>query len=384
MLQEQQIEQNRRMDSRPQHEHDQIIRVVLFFIMNVVLWYNLIIHYGDVTMPNFFQMSGNKNHKPKLAFLGIGLMGKPMAIRLLQAGYSLTVWNRTSEKASELIVQGAKHEQTAESAVRDADVVITMLANGTIVTEVLVQAMQGLKPGTLVIDMSSIGQSEAQDLHNQLAKHGISFMDAPVSGGVIGAEAGTLAIMVGGSEADFVKAEPILKIMGRPTLVGAPGCGQVAKLCNQVIVGGTLNIIAEALLLAQSAGADPSAVRAAIRGGFAESRILEVCGERMLDRNFIPGGQVKTTTKDMENVLKAAQIAGVRLPVTELVTERFRSILGTMPNADQSAALLALEQLNPGKRVGSEPDKLPKCGANAKPHEISSEEASDIKRMSHL
>ena len=169
--------------------------------------------------------------------------------------------------------------------------------------------------------------------------------------------------------------------------VGAPGCGQVAKLCNQVIVGGTLNIIAEALLLAQSAGADPAAVRAAIRGGFAESRILEVYGLRMLERNFIPGGQVKTTTKDMENVLKAAQAAGVRLPVTELVTERFRSILSIMPNADQSAALLALERLNPGKRVGGEPDKLPKCGANVqttlKSHEILSE-VSSVRLMSHL
>ncbi|MGZ3236172.1 MAG: NAD(P)-dependent oxidoreductase, partial [Burkholderiaceae bacterium] len=155
------------------------------------------------------------------------------------------------------------------------------------------------------------------------------------------------------------KAEPVLKTMGRPTLVGPAGCGQLAKLCNQLIVGGTINIIAEALLLAQAGGADPTAVRAAIRGGFAESRILEIHGQRMLERNFMPGGQVKSQTKDLENVLIAATAAGVTLPVTELVTERYRSILNVMPKADQSAALLALERLNSGVRVGSGADQLP-------------------------
>jgi 2-hydroxy-3-oxopropionate reductase len=147
--------------------------------------------------------------------------------------------------------------------------------------------------------------------------------------------------------------------MGRPTLVGPAGCGQVAKLCNQLIVGGTLNIVAEALLLAQAGGANPEAVRKAIRGGFAESRILEVHGQRMLERNFMPGGQVKSQAKDLENALIAAEAAGVRLPVTELVTQLYRSILPEVPNADQSAALLALERLNPGKRLGEEPNKLP-------------------------
>jgi 2-hydroxy-3-oxopropionate reductase len=147
--------------------------------------------------------------------------------------------------------------------------------------------------------------------------------------------------------------------MGRPTRVGPAGCGQLAKLCNQLIVGGTLSIVAEALLLAQAGGADPAAVRAAIRGGFAESRILGVHGQRMLDRNFMPGGQVKSQAKDMENILVAAQAANIALPVTELVTQMYRSILDAVPNADQSAALLALESLNPGTRVGDGPDRLP-------------------------
>jgi 3-hydroxyisobutyrate dehydrogenase-like beta-hydroxyacid dehydrogenase len=243
--------------------------------------------------------------------------------------------------------------------VRNADIVITMLEAGPIVTEVLAQAMPGLCNDALVIDMSSTRQSEAQDLHKKLAAHGIAFMDAPVSGGVVGAEAATLAIMAGGSSADFTKAEPVLKIMGRPTLVGPAGCGQLAKLCNQLIVGGTINIVAEALLLAQAGGADPAAVRAAIRGGFAESRVLEVHGQRMLERNFIPGGQVKSQTKDLENVLNAAAAAGVTVPVTELVTERYRSILNLMPKADHSAALLALERLNPNVRLGGGADQLP-------------------------
>ncbi|MGZ5790548.1 MAG: NAD(P)-dependent oxidoreductase [Burkholderiaceae bacterium] len=299
------------------------------------------------------------NILPNIAFLGVGLMGQPMAMRLLKAGYRVTVWNRTSAKAASLVAYGAHHEQTPEAAVRESDMVITMLEAGPIVAEVLMQAIPGLPAGTLVIDMSSTRQSEAQDLHKKLAAQDIGFMDAPVSGGVVGAEAGTLAIMAGGSATDFAKAEPVLKVMGRPTLVGPAGCGQLAKLCNQLIVGGTINIVAEALLLAQAGGADPAAVRTAIRGGFAESRILEVHGQRMLERNFMPGGKVKSQTKDLENVLIAAAAAGVTLPVTELVTERYRSILNVMPKADQSAALLALERMNTGVRVGSNADHLP-------------------------
>lgn len=296
---------------------------------------------------------------PKVAFLGIGLMGKPMATRLLQAGYSLVAWNRSRSKAEAL---GTMHAHVADNpadAVRDADIVITMLEAGPVVADVMRIAMPGLRRGTLVIDMSSTRQSEAQALHATLATMGVAFIDAPVSGGVVGAEAGTLAIMAGAAQEDFARAEPVLRVMGRPTLVGPPGCGQVAKLCNQLIVGGTLAIIAEALLLAQAGGADPAAVRAAIRGGFAESRVLDVHGQRMLERNFMPGGQVKSQAKDLENVLIAAAAAGVHLPVAELVTQTYRSILDVLPNADQSAALLALERMNPGKRVGDAPDKLP-------------------------
>ena len=296
---------------------------------------------------------------PTLAFLGIGLMGKPMATRLAQAGYTVRAWNRTPAKAEALRAIGAEPHPTLAGAVGGADIVISMLESGTVVAQLIDAALTLLKPGALWIDMSSTQQGEARAFHATLRAHAINFIDAPVSGGVVGAEAGTLAIMAGASVIDFALAEPVLRAMGRPTLVGPAGSGQVAKLCNQLIVGGTLDIVAEALLLAHAAGADPAAVRAAIRGGFAESRILDLHGQRMLERNFMPGGQVKSQLKDMQNVLVAAFDAGVVLPISALVTEHYRSIADDYPAADQSAALLALEKLNPGQRLGDGPDQLP-------------------------
>ncbi len=297
------------------------------------------------------------SQKPNIAFFGIGLMGKPMAINLLKAGYAVKAWNRTSAKAEVLIPLGATVASTPQEAA-DADVLITMLAAGPEVRSVLEAAMPNMKKGALVIDMSSTKQSEAQNFHEMLSKRGVHFIDAPVSGGVLGAEAATLAIMAGGDAEQFERATAVLSVMGRPTLVGPAGCGQIAKLCNQLIVGATINIVAEALLLAQAGGADPAAMRTAIRGGFAESRILEVHGQRMLDRNFVPGGQAKTQLKDLDNILNAAEVAGIRLPVTSLVTEHFKSLVTTHPTADHSAVLIDLEQRNPGTRVGTAPDKF--------------------------
>lgn len=305
-------------------------------------------------------MNSVKNSSaPTVAFLGIGLMGKPMAARLLQAGYRVIAWNRSASRVEPLLVLGAQQAATPAAAVQRADIVFTMLEDGAAVAQVIELALPGLSAGALLIDMSSTRQVEAQQFAARLREHGIGFIDAPVSGGVGGAEAGTLAIMAGGAAADFARVEPLLSSMGCATLVGPVGCGQLAKLCNQLIVGGTLNIVAEALLLAQAGGADPAAVRAAIRGGFAESRILEVHGQRMLDRNFLPGGRVKLQLKDLDNVLSAAAAAELRLPVTELVTARYRSIVDLLPNADHAAALLALESLNPGARLGDAADQLP-------------------------
>ncbi|MES2901923.1 MAG: NAD(P)-dependent oxidoreductase [Pseudomonadota bacterium] len=294
-----------------------------------------------------------------IAFLGIGLMGHPMACRLAQAGFQVAAWNRTFAKAQALAAVGVQAHADAKAAVSGAAIVISMLESGEVVDAVMQSVMPALGSGALWIDMSSTQHSQALAFHARLSRHGCRFIDAPVSGGVAGAAAGTLAIMAGGDLDDFSFAEDVLKAMGRPTLVGPAGSGQVAKLCNQLIVGGTLNIVAEALLLAQAAGADPAAVRAAIRGGFAESKILEMHGQRMLDRNFLPGGQVKSQLKDLRNVLIAAGDAGVVLPVTALVTRNYETIEHAFARADQSAALLALEQMNPGQRLGSAPDQLP-------------------------
>ena len=233
-----------------------------------------------------------------IAFLGTGLMGKPMARRLLAAGYPVTVWNRTLAKAEVLMADGARVAGSALLAVQEGkpDVVITMLEDGNAVAEVIGQILPDLRAGSIVIDMSSIQQSQAQAMHALLQKQGVHFIDAPVSGGVIGAEAGSLAIMAGAHEAVYPAVIELLSVMGKPQRVGDPGTGQLAKLCNQLIVGATINIVAEALLLAQAGGADPAAVRQALRGGFAESRILEVHGQRMLDRAFMPGGQVREAT----------------------------------------------------------------------------------------
>jgi 2-hydroxy-3-oxopropionate reductase len=298
-------------------------------------------------------------HQATISFLGIGLMGQPMAERLLQAGFTVHAWNRTASKARSLADRGATvHDELAE-AVAGADIVISMLQDGPVVAETIGAAILSLQPGAIWIDMSSIRQDEALVNHATLAGHGVRHLDAPVSGGVAGAEAGTLAIMAGGTTADFAAAKSVFDALGSAVLVGPPGSGQVAKLCNQLIVGGTLHIVAEALLLAQAAGAGPAAVREAIRGGFAGSKILEMHGQRMLDRNFIPGGQVKTQLKDQRNILAAAATAGVHLPLTALVTEQYQSISADLPQADHSAALIALERINPGLRLGDVPDQLP-------------------------
>ena len=299
------------------------------------------------------------NITPRIAFLGIGLMGQPMVLRLLKAGFNVTVWNRTEHKTQICVDAGARHASSPKLAVQDANIVISMLENGAIVGEVLAQILPALQPQPIFCDMSSTRQSEAIAFNDLLANHAIHFVDAPVSGGVLGAQAGTLAIMAGAEPAIFDVLQPIITAMGKPTRVGLAGSGQLAKLCNQLIVGGTLHLVAEALLLAQAGGANPAAVRQALRGGFAESRILEVHGQRMLERNFMPGGQVKSQAKDMDNILDAAAGFNLQLPQAQLIQAVYARLLEHCPNADQSAALLDLEKANAGCRLGEMANILP-------------------------
>lgn len=305
----------------------------------------------------------NAQSLPVIGFIGTGLMGAPMARRLAIHGYSVRAWNRTYEKAAALQEYGVGAVSTPEQLVSDQDwqaqVLITMLDAGPVVMEIVHRLLPYLHPGMVLIDMSSTKQSEAVEIAAMLRNAGVQMLDCPVSGGVIGAEQGTLALMAGGDAEVFARMESLLSVFGRPVRVGGHGSGQLAKLCNQLIVGGTIEIVAEALLLAQAGGADPAAVRAALRGGFAESRILEVHGQRMLDRSFLPGGKVRTQHKDIQNILAAAEDAGVALPVTQIVSDIFASLLLRQPDADHSAAILELEQRNSAHRLGNGPTLLP-------------------------
>ncbi|MCW2240041.1 NAD(P)-dependent oxidoreductase [Azospirillum canadense] len=288
----------------------------------------------------------------RLAFLGIGLMGSRQVRRLLAAGYPVTVWNRTRAKAEPLAEHGASVADTAAEAVRDADAVVVMLENGRVVADVLFAqgVAEAMRPGALLIDMSSIQPAEARDHAARLAERGVRCLDAPVSGGTVGAEQGTLAIMVGGAEEDFAAAEPILAAMGRPTRVGPAGAGQYAKLANQIIVGAAIAAVAEALLLAERGGADPAKVRDALRGGFAESRVLDLHGQRMVDRAFETKGRSVTHLKDIDNALAAAAETGFDAPLTRQVGDLFRDLLAVEGDLDHSALYLVLDRRSRGGR----------------------------------
>lgn len=287
----------------------------------------------------------------QIAFLGIGLMGAPMTKRLLAAGFPVNVWNRTPEKARALGESGADYAASAPAAVAGAEVVITMLQDGAAVDAVLFGqgVARALRPRTLVIDMSSIKPREAQEHARRLAELGVRYLDAPVSGGTVGAEQGTLAIMAGGEPRDFADAQPVFKPMGRATRVGPHGAGQLAKLANQMIVGITIGAVAEALQLAAKGGADPAALREAIRGGFAESRILEVHGERMVKRDFAPRGRASVHLKDFDNILDAAQSLGFQAPISALTRSLFHSLCEHGgADVDHSGLFLEIERLNEG------------------------------------
>jgi 2-hydroxy-3-oxopropionate reductase len=282
----------------------------------------------------------------RVAFLGTGLMGSRQAARLLGAGHRVTVWNRTPEKTGPLVSMGARAADSPAEAVADAEVVITMLEKGATVAAVLFdgRTAESIPRGAVVVDMSSIAPGEAREHARRLAALGVHHLDAPVSGGTKGAAEGTLAIMAGGDPAVFEQMLPVLEAMGRPTLVGPSGAGQVAKLANQMIVAVTIGAVAEALVLAERAGADPAAVRQALRGGFAESRILELHGARMLAQDFVPGGKTSMQIKDLENIAATAAEAGAPTPFSSLALDLFRSTLAAHGDVDHAGLWLTLHE----------------------------------------
>lgn len=298
----------------------------------------------------------------RVAFLGTGLMGAPMAVNLLAAGFEVTVWNRTPGKAQTLVDKGAHLSETPATAVAAADAVVTMLADGPAVDDLL--ASQGvadaLPSGALFIDCSSIPAETARRHAQRLADRGIGYLDAPVSGGPSGAESASLAIMVGGGEGDFARATPLLQALGTATRVGPAGAGQTAKLANQVIVGLAIGAVAEGLLLAAQGGADPAKVKQALTGGFADSKILQIHGQRMLDRTFVPGAAARVHLKDMATILDAAAESGLTLPLSQTVHDLFRDLAERGGGGyDHSALLLELERRNAPARLGDKPDRLP-------------------------
>jgi len=273
-----------------------------------------------------------------------------MARRLLQAGYSLTVWNRNPDKATALESDGATVAASPAEAVDGADIVITMLTDGHAVGDVLFESgcAERLAKGAKVIDMSSIAPAIAKEHAAKLEALGIAHVDAPVSGGVVGAEAGTLAIMAGGDADVVASLQDMFSAMGRVTHVGPSGAGQICKLANQQIVAVTIGAVAEAMILVEAGGASREAFRNAIRGGFADSRILEIHGRRMVERAFDPGGTAKNQLKDLNAVMDVADALSLTLPLTSGVRAEFTDFVedGGGP-LDHSGLLLHLEKLNP-------------------------------------
>lgn len=286
----------------------------------------------------------------RIGFIGLGVMGKPMARNLLKAGYPLIVHNRSRAAVQELAQEGAAAASSPAQVAAGSDVVITMLPDSPDV-ELVVAGPGGIfeaaRPGLLIIDMGTSSPIIARRLAGQARSRGMEMLDAPVSGGDVGAVNGTLSIMVGGPEAAFERALPVFQSMGKTIVhVGESGAGQVTKAANQVVVGLTIQAIGEALVLATKAGVNPAKVRQALLGGFAASRVLDVHGQRLLDRNFKPGGRVSTHYKDLDIALALGKEFQVPLPVTAYVHEMFAALLASGDgNLDHSSLVTVLEKL---------------------------------------
>ena len=274
-------------------------------------------------------MSTNVN--ASVGVIGTGLMGKPMAHNLLKAGYEVYVHNRTASKLDELGAAGAVAPGSPRAVAEKSDVVITMLIDWETTREAIFGKdgiLEGIRPGSLFVDMGTTTPKNARDVAKAFAEKGVDSIDAPVSGGEQGAIAGTLTIMAGGTEAAFERAKPIFAAMGKTYIrIGESGAGQIAKACNQLIVAGTVELVAEALALARAYGVDPALVREVMLPGFAGSKILEFQGKKMLDRNFKPGGPIKTHMKDRENVLEASAATGIDFPAAKAAFERVKIVV---------------------------------------------------------
>jgi len=284
--------------------------------------------------------------KLKVGFVGVGLMGLPMARNIAKHNYPLVVWNRSRKNLKKIKNQKTEVCQNLINLPNQCQVIIMMLSNDEVCLEIAKELSKKIKKDQILIDMSSTKQKTAIEIEKKIKSKGGYFLDAPVSGGTSAAETGKLAIMVGGDKKIFEKTKKLLKSMGTVTYVGKTGSGQVAKLANQAIVGITIGAVSEALILAESAGADPKAVRKAIKNGFAGSPILEIHGKRILEKNFEPGGKCSTQLKDMKNIIETAKTYKIHLPLSEKIKKLYEIIVKEGKSSlDHSALYLLIKKL---------------------------------------
>src|SRR2546429_2355750 len=285
-----------------------------------------------------------------IGFIGLGIMGKPMARNLMKAGYQLVVYNRTPGPVNELAAEGARAASNPRAVAEQIDVVITMLPDSPQVQAVMTGengVLAGAKAGTLVIDMSTISPVVTKELAQEAQEHGVRMLDAPVSGGDVGAQQGTLSIMVGGSAEDFEQAKPIFEVLGKTIVhVGGTGAGQVVKACNQIVVALTIEAVSEALVLGSKAGVDPAVILQVLSGGLAANRVMEVRGPNFLKHDFRPGFKIALHHKDLGIALAAGREYGVALPVTAIVDQMLHALKQRgQRDQDHSAILTLIEDL---------------------------------------
>lgn len=285
----------------------------------------------------------------KLGFIGIGLMGQPMTLRLLAAGHDVVVWNRSRQKLAAVLAKGARAAECPADVARSAEIVMMCVTDQRAAEQVIFGSRgvaEGARAGLMVVDFSSIAPASARDFARRLAERGVRLVDAPVSGGVPGAEQGTLAIMAGGREEDVERARPVvMHLAARFTRMGESGAGQTTKLCNQIIVGSLLPLLAEAIRLAEAGGVDAKRLPEALKGGFADSLPLQVFGARMAARRFEPSiGAASLMLKDLGNAADLAEQLGVPLPMVERALERYRKLEAAGGIGRDPSVLVDLDQ----------------------------------------
>ncbi|QOF72467.1 NAD(P)-dependent oxidoreductase [Aminobacter sp. SR38] len=299
---------------------------------------------------------GNRQGR-HIGFVGTGIMGGHMARRLAEAGFRVTAWNRTADKAAALAAAGVALAGSPAGAASEADVVICMLSSGPVCDEVLLAAggvLEAMRPGATLVVMSSIPVETARSQAGQAAERGVRYVDAPVSGGETGARDGSLAIMAGGAAQEVAALADVFAPLGRLTHIGPAGTGQLAKLANQLIVASNICAVAEALVLAERGGADPAKVREALLGGFADSTVLRQHGQRMVEGNFTPGGPAKYQLKDTGTALALAGALKLQLPIAATVDALFRRLVEEGGgDLDHSAVFLTLQNMNQAGGAGA-------------------------------